>query len=310
MNNKQKKIAAGALVAFLAVSGTAAFFTSSDLITNIFATGSTLRPEDPNAGIDVNEQFSGYTPGLDGILGTDDDVLVEYDNNPNGVGEVTVEKVTVDGVDTYVKKDADGNVITTYVPNENGSYTGPNGEKVVIGTAVDRDGNEIFVVGPAEVLPGQSFVKEVGIDSEANYNQFVRAKVVVAYDIPTGTVAEDGTAITAADAAKYVKVTYNSAAAVEGGDGVWQGTVPAITDFSGNGASSEWFYYSKVLGATPARTADLIKAVELTADAPNWMKNVKFTVTVEGESVQASAAYWNAGDWTTTAPIPTAVDND
>ncbi|MGL4971955.1 MAG: hypothetical protein ACRC6H_02320, partial [Culicoidibacterales bacterium] len=84
-------------------------------------------------------------------------------------------------------------------------------------------------------------------------------------------------------------------------DGVWQGTVPAT------GVSSEWFYYSKTLAPTPARTADLIKAVELTADAPNWMKNVKFTVTVEGESVQASAAYWTA--WTT-LDIPTAVDND
>ncbi|MGL4973032.1 MAG: hypothetical protein ACRC6H_07795, partial [Culicoidibacterales bacterium] len=250
MNNKQKKIAAGALVAFLAVSGTAAFFTSSDLITNIFATGSTLRPEDPNAGIDVNEQFSGYTPGPDGILGTDDDVLVEYDDNKDGTGEVTVTpQLDSEGNETgnYTKGDV------VYVPNANGSYTGPDGEKVVIGEAVDRDGNPIFVVGPAEVLPGQSFVKAVGIDSEANYNQFVRAKVVVAYTgLPTSiTVGETeitDSALIAAEAAKYVKVTYNDGAVTgTSEDGVWQGTVPAT------GVSSEWFYYSKTLAPTPAR---------------------------------------------------------
>lgn len=58
MTSKQKKIAAGALAAFLAVGGTAAFFTSSDLISNPFQTGTTTDTTDPNAGIDIWEKFN------------------------------------------------------------------------------------------------------------------------------------------------------------------------------------------------------------------------------------------------------------
>lgn len=251
MNKKQKYIATGALAAFLAIGGTAAFFTSSDLITNVFKTGTTNGSTDVNAGIDVNEDFSGPQWGVDengNLVSTD----TQFDSNDNGYGEVKS--------------------------------------------------------GPEQVLPGDVFKKQVRVSSTADYNQFVRAKVVVTINIPDGTTTDGTTLATPELAAKYVKVTYNKTAAT-GKDGEWLSTPTTSEGVS----SDDWFYYSKVLGKKTAHTADLIKSVELTTDAPNWMKNVTFNVEVQAESIQATPTAWTAidGGWgQTEGTEPTAVDND
>ncbi|MGL4971658.1 MAG: SipW-dependent-type signal peptide-containing protein [Culicoidibacterales bacterium] len=259
MTSKQKKVAAGALVAFLAVGGTAAFFTSSDDITNIFSTGTTTDPKDENAGIDVNEDFKG-------------------------------PKWTVDG---------DGNLVAT--DTEFDDNTSSDGYGEVAG-------------GPTQVLPGDKFTKQVRVSSEAEYNQFVRARVEVTYEnLPDGK--------TAADAAQYLKITYNTEAAgtTALSNGVWLGAPTETTGVSNPviavvPAEQTWFYYSKILGATPASTADLIKSVQLTENAPNWMKNVKFNVIVKAESIQATPTAWTNsvvdGGWAQTSTAPTAVDGN
>ncbi|MGL5296216.1 MAG: BsaA family SipW-dependent biofilm matrix protein [Culicoidibacterales bacterium] len=56
--NKKYLIGTGVVVAVLAVGGTAAFFTSTDFISNPFQTGSTDIPTDPNAGIKIWEKFN------------------------------------------------------------------------------------------------------------------------------------------------------------------------------------------------------------------------------------------------------------
>ncbi len=91
--NKKYLVTAGIAAAALAVGGTAAFFTSTDSITNPFKTGSTTHGEDPNEGINVVEDFrtlaTGETYGdytnTNPIRG-----FQEYDTNPFvAVGEPT-----------------------------------------------------------------------------------------------------------------------------------------------------------------------------------------------------------------------------
>lgn len=287
MTSKQKKIAAGALAAFLAVGGTAAFFTSSDLITNVFKTGSGVDVNDgDDIGIDVNEKFEGVLPGPDGILGTDDDLTVSYDDNTDGddYGEI---KVNANGTVTFpVVKDKDGNTVTIPAIVTNGRGTYP---------VVDEDGNELgkivitkdengnLVVGPATVLPGATFTKQMKVDSNVDYNQFLRGKLVIQIN---GTnldevVFEDGAS--AAD----LTVDYS-----------WAGWTKGADDF---------YYYDKVLGAG-ASTPDVVKSVTLATTAGNWWKDKVVTVTLEAEAVQASQAGW--GTWSPSVNIPTLVDND
>lgn len=294
--NKKRIVITSAVAATLFIGGTAAFFTSSDLITNIFQTGTT-KTDNQNEGIDVNENFIGKTPGPDGIFGTSDDVTVTFDNiiDPAKAGETVV---TVGDNGSYVSGNG-----STYVPNANGTFDiiapdGTNtGGKAIVQPSTDRDGKPIFIVGPAEVLPGQLFTKEVGIDSEANYNQLVRSKSIVTISsLPAGK--------TVAEALQYIDITYNlNRATTNGMDGQWIGTEPASTTLE-----SDWFYYSKVLGPSPARTADVIKSVQLKSDAPNWMKNVQFTVSIQAESIQASADVWTTTWGKALAELPTEVD--
>lgn len=177
MKNKKKIIAGTALVAALAVGGTAAFFTSQDDITNIFKTGTTTDVEDPNAGIDVNENFTGLNPGPDGILGTNDDT------NPE-----TGEHYGPNGPDGTFGTDDDLPPIE-YDDNEAG------------------DGYGEVATGPEQVLPGVDYTKEVRITSTAQYPQYIRAAVSVV------VLDKDANDVTTTYG-KYINVTYNTTAGV------------------------------------------------------------------------------------------------
>ncbi|MGL5439660.1 MAG: TasA family protein, partial [Filifactoraceae bacterium] len=56
----QTLIAAGVLSVGI-IGGTLAWFTSQDDITNVFNTGSVTDPTNPDAGIDITENFPGST---------------------------------------------------------------------------------------------------------------------------------------------------------------------------------------------------------------------------------------------------------
>ncbi|MGL5550613.1 MAG: hypothetical protein ACRDD4_13015 [Culicoidibacterales bacterium] len=298
MNNKQKKIAAGALVAFLAVSGTAAFFTSSDLITNVFKTGAgvDVNPGD-DIGIDVNEKFEGVLPGPDGIYGTDDDLTVSYDDNTDGseYGEI---KVVIDGdgnqtVTFPVVTDKAGN--TVEIPAV--SVDGPGTYDVV-----DNDGNTIgkivitedeagdLVVGPATVLPGATFVKQMKVDSNVDYNQFLRGEVVITVkDVAGKDVTAEAVVRESVAGTKDLSVVYDWTGWTQDGVGL--------------------YYYDQVLGAG-ASTPDVVKSVALSTSADNWWKDKVVSVTLKAEAVQASQTGWDLWSPSTDVTFPTAVDND
>lgn len=291
MKNKKKIITGTALVAALAVGGTAAFFTSSDLITNVFKTGSGIdvNPGD-DIGIDVNEKFEGLLPGPDGIYGTIDDLLVSFDDNSDGneYGEIKVtegESVSLGGGST--------DPVTgpgTYPVIKDGVEIG----KIVI--AEDENGD--LVVGPATVLPGNTFTKQMKVDSNVDYNQFLRGEVVITVKDAKGTdVTAEALAKESEEGIKDLVVVYDWAGWSQG------------TDESGK------YYYSSVLGAG-ASTPDVVESVTLAETAGNWWKDKVVTVTLKAEAIQASDAGWKqwineattAGD--TIPAMPTTVDND
>lgn len=103
--NKKKIVAllVAGIMTIGVVGGTLAWFTSNDSVTNVFNTGKSGDVDDLNAGIEVEEDFS--HPGLDGILGTDDDVIASTKNGPDGKNQtVTLNTQVLPG--DLMKKEA------------------------------------------------------------------------------------------------------------------------------------------------------------------------------------------------------------
>lgn len=92
----QTLIAAGVLSVGI-IGGTLAWFTSQDSLTNIFNTGSVTDPTNPDAGIDIEENFVGP-----------DGTVVEPDENGNAIypkpvlpGDKFTKEVSVTSTATY-----------------------------------------------------------------------------------------------------------------------------------------------------------------------------------------------------------------
>ena len=173
------------------------------------------------------------------------------------------------------------------------------------------------------VLPGDKFVKEIWVQSTADYDQFLRAKLVknfyIVEEVTEGeetknveklvthyAIADDGT------------VTYGTT-----GDNAHKldlGLIELNVDNLGREGNT-WFqsedgyyYYNQILqekGYNEEQdkpetdvTSNLLKNVTLSKDAGNVYKNLTFKVELKAESVQASNGA--AGDLGWDATVPAA----
>lgn len=228
--NRKYIVASGIAAAVLAVGGTAAFFTSSDSILNPFETG--LTDEDhENAGIDVQEDFRTLALGI-----------AESEEFPSGLA---AESYLLDGV-TYVNT----NPSRGFEEYDDNSDTDIYGE---------------LVSGPTKMLPGELFIKAMRVESEVNYDQYLRIDINVKVgedvyeldDLPEGLLVE--------------------------------------TDLTGWRADGEFLYYENVFAAG-AVTDDLVESVVILAEAGNEWQDKEITVELKAESIQATTDAWTS-EW-------------
>lgn len=238
---KKYLIGASTIAAALAVGGTAAFFTSSDMITNIFTTGKTDR-DNENAGIDVQEDFRTLTvggptyshPAFGPLGGTNPsrgtNGFEEYDNNTDGMGY---------------------------------------GE---------------LVSNPTKVLPGELFVKAMRVQSEVNYDQYLRVMPMLEVDGET-IVLSDYLVEVSAEAGTHI---------------IYKGLVieldPSVFTAWTIGTDG-YFYYDFILGPG-AKTPDIIKSVYINPlvgedEDPNYWQDREFKVTLKADSIQATTDAWS-----------------
>jgi predicted ribosomally synthesized peptide with SipW-like signal peptide len=200
-------------------------------------------------------------------------------------GSVTDKKDGLDaGIDVIENfRDKNGNQIT---PDANGNYN-----------------------YSTPVTPNETITKEVWIESTANYNQIVRARIVKNFvDPATGKVvthwatASDGTIIfgdSTLSGGKPLNLAYIQLADNVNGTGAptgWTIQTGANADTSAIDTTN-WYYYNKIV--TPhtspdkdthgdCKTLDILKTVTLAKEAGNEYKNLRFDVKVYGESIQAA----------------------
>lgn len=223
--SKKYLIGTGIAAAALAVGGTAAFFTSSDSIKNIFTTGTTDIPEDPKAGVDVVEDFR--TLGADEVYKIGEQ---EFKNTNPSRG------------------------IKQYDDNSDGGIYGE------------------LKTNPEKVLPGELFIKAMRVDSDAEYDQYLRVKV---------NVLVDGVAVPAA----------------------YLADLDVETNTTGWSAGGGGFLYLDKIFEPNTSTNDIVKSVHLKSSAGNWWKNKVITVELEAESIQATTDAW--ASWSPGLPVPT-----
>lgn len=247
--NKKYLVPVGVAVAALAVGGTAAFFTSTDSITNPFKTGSTTPPGE-DKGINVVEDFrtladdETYTIGESTYTNTNPiRGFEEYDTNPF---------VGVGGETTY------------------GELKTPTS-------------------GPVEMLPGELFIKAMRVESEANYNQYLRIKVTVTVSGVTGEETDaNGTYVLGTDSLPTDLIV--------------------DADTTGWSLASDGYFYLDEVFAPLAATNDIVKAVMLDGfGAGNEWKNATITVKLEADAIQATTdawASWAVADATEPTPTP------
>lgn len=252
MNNKKKVIIAGSLAAFLAVGGTAAFFTSSDSIANIFNTGkgdTTVDP-DKDAGVDVEEDFR--------------------------VGDVTIDGTTYPGGTNPARPNG------TEFDDNKGDNNRPGNE----GYGEVTDDKKVI----NQVLPGEAFIKKMNIGSNVDYYQYLRAQIVITVDgdpldkvdFSSAGVDKEGNPL--ASAADLLVQLNNTELTAN-----WnKATVNFPED---EGGPTDYYFYKKTL-APGAVTPDLVQAVVLKPTAGNFWKGKKINVELHAEGIQATTDAW------------------
>ncbi|MGL5530803.1 MAG: hypothetical protein ACRC17_04920 [Culicoidibacterales bacterium] len=162
--------------------------------------------------------------------------------------------------------------------------------------------------GPTEVLPGEKFVKQVRIDSEAKYYQYLRVKVIIDWDAAFITKLMETKALTKQQAVEYAN-SYLEVVLPDKGklltEQNWLGGIPRYTfnyvssyELSAtplvtlNDVSTTGYLYYKFAIAPSAYTADIISSVKLLANAGNEFQNAKFEVLVDAEAIQATQDSW------------------
>lgn len=250
--NKKYLIGTGVAAAVLAVGGTVAFFTSTDSITNPFATGSTTDNDD-NAGIDVVEDFRTLALSDDQMRATDEEYTllgVTYKNvNP------------IRGFEEY---DNDDDAVTDKADNY-GEKPGVNGE------------------GPTEMLPGELFIKQMRVNSTVNYNQYLRIMPEIVFD--GEPVTFDIAAIKVTSGTPYVEISLPD----QPGSLIIELDPSVLTEWTLG--SDGYFYYDSVF-APEAFTPDIVRSVVITADAENAWQNKTLDITLNADSIQATDDAW------------------
>ncbi len=155
--NKKKILAllVAGIMTIGVVGGTLAWFTSEDSVTNVFNTG---KSDDLNAGIEVEEDFS--HPGLDGILGTHDDVIASTKKGPDGKNQIVTLNTQVLPGD-LMKKEA--SVFSTADYNQFVRAKVTKSWKLAIAQAENKD------IGAEAIDKGTEITKYKLIDDEVIY---------------------------------------------------------------------------------------------------------------------------------------------
>lgn len=161
--------------------------------------------------------------------------------------------------------------------------------------------------GPEEVLPGEKFVKKVRVDSEANYYQYVRVKVIIDWSDEFITSLMSNKGLTAEEAVNYAN-SYLEINFPDKGKALteqnWLGgdlryTFGYVNSYALTSpgsmlkdvATTGYLYYKYALA--PANfTEDIITTVKLKTSAGNEFKNAIFDVLVDAESLQATEDSW------------------
>ena len=246
---KKKKIVALLVAGIMTVGvvgGTLAWFTSNDSVTNVFNTGKTGDADDLNAGIEVEENFS--HPGLDGILGTGDDVIASTKNGPDGKNQIVTLNTQVLPGD-LMKKEA--SVFSTADYNQFVRAKVTKTWRLAVDQASSED------TGAEEIKAGQVITQYKVIDDK-----------VVIYG--TGEVGEGWTAL------NYDKLKVTLADFGTSVEDSWSESV--------NG----YYYYNQILEPEAHTSDLLKKVEFVAGNDDNVYKNLTFEVKVEAESVQAS----------------------
>lgn len=141
MNKKFKytSLVAAGLVTVGLVGGTFAYFTSSDTVTNSFLTGQTDKPDKPNSGVEIGEEFDQNSQLLPGVDVNKD---VQVHNTANYAQFIRV-KFNI----KFYELDANGNKTTTEKTGLNTSMVELNTVNVVETVTTDgsKDGNWVQV---------------------------------------------------------------------------------------------------------------------------------------------------------------------
>lgn len=178
----------------------------------------------------------------------------------------------------------------------------------------DKDGNPVY---SKPIIPGTDITKEAWVQSKANYDQFVRAKIVKEFRDKDGNVV-NYYKLNDKNLYEYIsKEEYD----LLGDKSGWEQlnidyieiTYPAfVTDTSSKGwsdvSSEGWHYYSQIVKANNTeneddKTTNLITTVKLSSDAENAYLNLRFDVEIVSESIQATGgAIKDTSGWGNDAP--------
>lgn len=258
MKNKKYLVSAGIAAAALAVGGTAAFFTSSDFITNPFATGTTN--EEGSTGIDVVEDFR--------TLGSEETYLHAALTAATGEDFTFVNTNPSRGFEEYDNDDDD----MTSLGDNYGENPGPDG------------------TGPSEMLPGELFVKQMRVDSTVNYDQYLRIMPIVTLNGTTVDLTTLLSTLKIVDGVPWFEITIPD----EPGALLVELDPTVLTEWT---IGDDGYFYYDFIFEPNTTTNDIVKSVVLSADAGNAWQNVKFDITIEGQSIQATTDAWDS--WAT-----------
>lgn len=188
------------------------------------------------------------------------------------------------------------------------------------------------------VLPGDKFVKEIWVQSTANYDQFLRAKLVKSWKInkeqeeywysnetDNGITAIQVPSLRVGDIITHYievdgKVLYANFTGVSsevipaGWNAIDYEKIELELKVDNTGSSGDtwsdlkgdgYYYYNQKLAPNSTETSNLLKSVTFISDEnDNYYKNLTFDVKLEAESVQASNGA--AGDLGWDATVPAA----
>lgn len=167
------------------------------------------------------------------------------------------------------------------------------------------------------MTPGQNVQKEVRVNSDVNYTQFVKANLELKF-YEKGTKIEDETKIQ--ELATKVVVKYNESVIkdkTQAGNKKWIqmgnniGEIVYLTTEGKTVATSGTYYYDTILEVDGAKdnadaTSLIIDSIELKPEAGNEFKDITFEVVINAESIQATNGAIK--DWTDAPEAIKALD--